>query len=198
MSMSFDARVLYGTVKTFAEPTAKCEVLETVPKKWQTTGDPGGFQLAYEPRNGPSGQSLKLLGELHQMNGAVVLVKYDGEMQAELDDWWVPHDASWLPPMTSDRDAKQLRLKCDREAFLKAHPEVRKMENLLRRVDKGSKTGKVELCQISQKVLDEYRDSVLKWSLNSRFLMFTSPRVIRRLRRELRGRSPAMAGSGSA
>ena len=172
-------------VRTFAQPDDVVKVISTVPRKWQVNEEKWGIRLVYEPREYAEGKGLLLLGELHELAGVKYLVRYGGDTREALEDWWKPHDETWIPSTMTDKEAEWLRFKLWRDKVLKNTPELRKMMNLVNRARKGSKTAILELGSVSIERLEWFREWVRALNLSVEFLVWTCPRKVRRLRKKL-------------
>jgi hypothetical protein len=193
MGRTEEARFL-DLKRTFAQPDAVCIRVNSIPAKWQVNDERDGIRLVYEPREYVDGRALFLLGELHDVpcmtkDGSTTtekwLVKYDGQMREDLMDWWVPHDETWIPLTLSDKEVAWLKLKEKREQELKK-PEFRRMVTLVQRVRRGSKTAVMELAGVPVSDVEEFRSKVRELELSIDLLVYTTPRKIRRMMKEVK------------
>jgi hypothetical protein len=173
------ARLLPLT-RTFAQPDAVCIRVNSIPARWQVNDEQDGIRLVYEPREYVDGRALFLMGELHEICGEKWLVKYDGQMREDLVDWWVPRDETWIPLTMTDKEVAWLKLKQRREHELKK-PEFKQMVNLVKRVKNGSKTAILELAGLPCEQVEDFRSKVRELELSIDFLVWTTPRKIRRM-----------------
>jgi len=174
--------------RTFAQPDSVVKEWHGCRKGWQETGERGGFKLAYQEREHAEGKSLCLVGEIHVVDGQQVLVKYDGQTIEEVEDWWPEREEGWYMPEMSDTDVEAYRAKLRREKFLKENADVRDMMRLVQRVKRGSKLAVRELHSVLVEQPDRvewFRDAVREYGLGDAYLVYTVPRKVRRLMKDV-------------
>ncbi|MFC1999127.1 hypothetical protein ACFLXE_00025 [Chloroflexota bacterium] len=172
---------------TFAQPDATAVKVKTIPARWQVNEERCGIKLAYEPREHAEGQTLCLMGELHEVGGVTYLVRYDGEFCEELTEGYWYKEQGWYMPEMSDNEVEAFRARLRRDKMLEDNPEIQEMMKLVQRVKRGVKCALVELHSVITEQpdkVDRFRDAVNEYDLGTDYLVFTLPRKIKRMVKE--------------